>query len=76
MDGNNVHGVDDTVTDRAVAHVALAAVPVPERLCAHGVRAVVVDTSQGSAAGIDRRGEGCDDLEGGTRLAQGVCGTV
>jgi len=74
--GNDIHGVDDTVTDRTVAHIAFAAVPVPECLCSHRVRSIIIDTSEGSSACIDRRSEGCDDLESRSRLAERVCRTV
>ena len=42
-DGYNIHGVNDSVADRAVAHIALAAVPVPEGFRSHGKGSVIIN---------------------------------
>ena len=73
--GNDVHGVDNTVADAGVAEITLL-IPVFKGFGSYREWRVVINASQGSAAGIQRRGKGGDDLEGGTRLSGSISGTV
>ena len=74
---HNVHGVDDAVPDAGVTGKAIAGIPpVPEGFRSYGIRRVVVNRAQGSAACVQGRGKSSDYLKGGARLAVYVAGAV